>query len=110
MNHDKATEKYFRLRGWEQLDDYGTWFSPDFKATKVCVYNLPNICESMTDWIKYVQKEMPNKGQFSILAGYWYWWLDSENGNINTYEEIKDHEILLASVRAACDYLEAKAK
>jgi hypothetical protein len=122
MNHKEATEKFFRLRGWE---DQGThWSKPNGEDHVVWVCDdkgfgasghsykkplpLPNICESMTDWIKYVQKEMPNKGEFSILAGCWYWWLDSENHNINTYEEIKDHEILLASVRAACDYLEEK--
>ncbi len=65
MNHDKATEEFFRLRGWERIDDYDTadyhfWYNPEDIDPLAPGFgqelyeNLPHICESMPDWLTYV--------------------------------------------------------
>jgi hypothetical protein len=109
--HKEATENYFKARGFEYLDlpeyDVNQWVAPDDSRYQ----SLPNICESMTDWIKYVAEPMEGEGFVSgIIPGIYmlpvFSWGDGDSNYWN--KKIKDNEILLASVEAATLYWESK--
>ena len=114
MNHD-VTEEFFRLRGWEKF--LGDWVEPLGSHYET----LPKICESMTDWIKYVAEFMEGEGyRFEITVrgfrekGEWssVEWNQYDDYRFpvgkSVYKEIKDHQILYTSVLAANEYLKGR--
>ena len=116
-----TTEKYFIALGAKKVDKskvkfpshlkmedrhYNAYILPD--GTEICVdcSGWPNITQSYPDFKKWVLEKMPNGGEFSILAGDWFWWLDNNSDpQAHKREFIKDNEILEAAVIAATSYL-----
>ena len=109
MNHDKATEEFFRLRGWKYYEfdpialKQNYWSEKEYFAEKF--EDLPKICESMTDWIKYVAEFMEGEGYMMRVAVGCVCW---DRGDQHFSVRIKDHQILYASVLAANEYLKGR--
>jgi hypothetical protein len=130
MNHDKATEEFFRLRGWKQAeyDNYPwlVWEAPECpsRGTETRT-GLPKICESMADWIKYVAEFMEGEG-YEPTIGFLFGAEGQPRSNyqlgfrwanpigLEIYPEyrshtvIENHQILYASVLAANEYLKGR--
>ena len=125
MNHDKATEEFFRLRGWRKfkstsfdlkyqfyMGGQDVWIeSEDLSNVKegdTYYIDLPKICESMTDWIKYVAEFMEGEGlrlcsNFNSVSWNYF---HGNTGGVDVL--LKDHQILYASVLAANEYLKGR--
>jgi hypothetical protein len=116
MNQDKATEEFFRLRGIQ----YQEWYDEPydyvgyFKDKKFMFHSPPKICESMTDWIKYVAEFMETYGlALEVDTGKYCkevsWYIvEGHEDEVVSRATIIDHQILYASVLAAILYLKEK--
>jgi len=113
--YKEATEEHFRLRGWKE-DSVGLWTAPiEGLVHRVYGFDLPPICESIKDWKKWIAEFMGREHcKMFMNKEYVEWHKFHDPINAPTahfqvsYQKIKDHEILLASVLACNEYLREK--